>query len=132
MQTAIPYIQGRWSLDFREIIDMVARALEGFGVLVLVAGVLWSGISAVTRRADSDMYSHVRRTLGRTILLGLEILVAADIVHTIAVTPSFESLAVLGLLILIRTFLSIEIEMELEGRWPWKRASPAPTESSEG
>jgi uncharacterized membrane protein len=62
-----------------------------------------------------------RANLGRGILLGLELLVAADIIGTVAVTPSFQSLGVLGLIVLIRTFLSFSLEIEIEGHWPWQR-----------
>ena len=66
-------------------------------------------------------YRRYRANLGRGILLGLELLVAADIIGTVAVTPSFENLAILGLIVLIRTFLSISLEVEIEGHWPWQR-----------
>lgn len=122
-------------MSFREILEHTTKVIEGIGVVVLVAGVLWSTITAIARRSShsaSETFRHLRRTLGRTILLGLEILVVADIVHTVATTPTFESLGVLGLLILIRTFLSIEIEMELEGRWPWDRHEGEGRTASEG
>jgi uncharacterized membrane protein len=67
-------------------------------------------------------YRRYRANLGRGILLGLELLVAADIIGTVAVTPSLQNLAVLGLIVLIRTFLSVSLEVEIEGRWPWQRA----------
>jgi uncharacterized membrane protein len=75
---------------------------------------------------------------GRSILLGLEFLVAADIIRTVAVQPSLQNVAVLGLIVLIRTFLSFSLEVEIDGRWPWRRAvlgratsSPSPPDSSE-
>lgn len=108
-------------MDYKSIAEGIARILEGIGILAIVAGIAWSGLSYVTARHDESgktPYQQFRRRIGRSILLGLEILVAADIIHTVATTPTFQSLGVLGLLILIRTFLSIEIEMELEGRWP--------------
>lgn len=67
----------------------------------------------------------IRTVFARTILLGLEFLVAADIIRTVAVQPSLENVAVLGLIVLIRTFLSFSLEVELDGRWPWARASGA-------
>jgi uncharacterized membrane protein len=67
-------------------------------------------------------YRAYRANLGRGILLGLELLVAADIIGTVAVTPSFQNLAVLGLIVLIRTFLSFSLEVEIEGHWPWRRS----------
>lgn len=119
-------------MDYKSIAEGVARILEGAGILAIVAGIGWSAISYfLTNRdgPDTSAYQQFRRRIGRSILLGLEILVAADIIHTVATTPTFQSLGVLGLLILIRTFLSIEIEMELEGRWPWQREAPATMEA---
>ncbi len=115
-------------VDYKSIAEGVARILEGFGILAIVAGIAWSGMTYFTTNREDQgttAYQQFRRRIGRSILLGLEILVAADIIHTVATTPTFQSLGVLGLLILIRTFLSIEIEMELEGRWPWQREAPA-------
>jgi hypothetical protein len=74
-------------------------------------------------------YRRYRANLGRGILLGLELLVAADIIGTVAVTPSLQNLAVLGLIVLIRTFLSFSLEVEIEGRWPWQRAGAEATGS---
>lgn len=126
-------------MTFEELAEHIAKVLEIAGVFVLLAGILWSAVrylQHVRRRATTpSAYTHFRRSLGRSILLGLELLVAADIIHTVAATPTFESLGVLGLLILIRTFLSIEIEMEIDGHWPWQRTKlgeggPASGESS--
>jgi uncharacterized membrane protein len=116
-------------------VENIALGLELVGVLVLVVGIIWSGIRYVlVVRADvtQSAYAHFRRTIARSILLSLELLVAADIVHTVATTPSFESLGVLGLLILIRTFLSIEMEMEIDGHWPWQRTQLGTGERASG
>jgi len=67
-------------------------------------------------------FRHYRANLGRGILLGLELLVAADIIGTVAVTPSIENLTILGLIVLIRTFLSVSLGVEIEGHWPWRRS----------
>jgi uncharacterized membrane protein len=67
-----------------------------------------------------ERYSQLKRHLGRTLLLGLEILVAADIVRTVALEATLESVLVLALLVLVRTFLSWALEVEIEGRWPWQ------------
>jgi uncharacterized membrane protein len=72
---------------------------------------------------DTDRYRALRQRLGRAILLGLELLVAADIIRTVAVTPTFTSAGVLGIIVVIRTFLSFSLEVELEGRWPWQPKS---------
>jgi uncharacterized membrane protein len=71
-------------------------------------------------------YRAYRQLLGRSILFGLELLVAADIIRTVAVTPTFESVGVLAVIVLIRTFLSFSLELEITGRWPWQKA-PAGT-----
>lgn len=115
-------------VDFKSVAEGIAVTLEGLGILVLVLGIMLAAVRYVRGHRDAPRetaYDHFRRGIGRSILLGLELLVAADIIHTVATRPSFESLGILGLLILIRTFLSIEIEMELEGRWPWQREAPA-------
>ncbi|MEO7663670.1 MAG: DUF1622 domain-containing protein [Candidatus Limnocylindrales bacterium] len=72
-------------------------------------------------RHEERVYSQFRQQLGRVILLGLELLVAADIIRTVAVTPTLESVAVLGVIVLVRTFLSFSLEVELTGSWPWQR-----------
>ncbi|QQD23240.1 DUF1622 domain-containing protein [Venatoribacter cucullus] len=76
--------------------------------------------------AKEDVFSNVRQVLGQGILLGLEFLIAADIVHTVAVELTFESIGVLALVVLIRTFLSFTLDLELTGRWPWQNRPPAP------
>jgi uncharacterized membrane protein len=122
-------------VSFEEIVEVVAKAIEAVGVMVILGGILWSGVSYLrTGKTDSDTsaFTYFRQSLGRATLLGLEFLVAADIIHTVATTPTFHSLGVLGLLIVIRTFLSIEIEMELEGRWPWQKSQVASKSASDG
>jgi uncharacterized membrane protein len=120
----------------KEIAEQIALVLEVIGVLVLVTGIVLSGIRYVRQGRGEDTvpsaYTHFRRSIGRSILLGLELLVAADIIHTVATTPTFESLGVLGLLIVIRTFLSIEIEMEIDGHWPWQRTKLGEGERASG
>ncbi|SIR64890.1 Protein of unknown function [Microbacterium sp. RURRCA19A] len=76
-----------------------------------------------TLRREPDVYSRFRRFLGRSILLGLELLVAADIIRTVAVTPTLASVGVLAAIVLIRTFLSWSLELEITGRWPWQKAA---------
>jgi uncharacterized membrane protein len=119
-------------VSFTSSMEDIARGFEVAGVAVLITGgVIAFGRAVVDlagRRADT--YSRLRSFLGRTILLGLEILVAADLIRTVAVDPSLENVAVLGLIVLIRTFLSFSLDVEIEGRWPWSRATteatPAP------
>ncbi|NUR71553.1 MAG: DUF1622 domain-containing protein [Hamadaea sp.] len=106
--------------------DLVARIFEYIGVGVLCAGLLWSVVVAVdTWRRDGGTaaYQRVRATFGGVLLLGLEILVAADLIRTVAVSPTLENVAVLGIIVLIRTFLSFSLQVEIDGRVPWKRSA---------
>ena len=90
-------------------------------VLVIVVGLLVAaGRFAFAARREADPYRRLRQDMGRGILLGLELLVAADIIRTVAVDPTLENVSVLGLIVLIRTFLSMALQVELEGRWPWQ------------
>lgn len=112
--------------------DLVDAALHGIATVIEVAGVglivIGAAIATVLylragfgAQGWEEAYKRYRANLGRGILLGLELLVAADIVGTVAVTPTFESLGVLAAIVLIRTFLSVSLEVEIEGRWPWAR-----------
>jgi uncharacterized membrane protein len=119
-------------LSYKDIAEFVAIALELAGVAVIAGGIALAVISYLRGdrlQKDTSAYAYFRRALGRSILLGLEFLVAADIIYTVATPPTFNSLGVLGLLIVIRTFLSIEIEMELDGKWPWEKDEPASHEA---
>src|SRR5580692_8272988 len=104
--------------------EHVAQAFEGLGVFVLAAGTLWSfllaGLSWRRSGPAGQVYAVLRRALGGTLLLGLEILVAADLVRTIAVAPTVDNVLTLGLIVLIRTFLSFSLEIEINGA-PWRR-----------
>jgi uncharacterized membrane protein len=106
------------------IIDAITVAVELAGILVIIGGALVSAglfVQAALRNPPGDAYRSLRSNLGRSILLGLELLVAADIINTVAIEPSLESVAVLAVIVLIRTFLSFSLEVEIEGRWPWER-----------
>ncbi len=100
---------------------LVGTAIDVFGVLLIVLGIAWSTAQFVRRHADVEDYVALRTRLGRSLLLGLEVLVAADIVKTIALDLTFTSVGVLAALILARTFLSWTLVLEIEGRWPWRR-----------
>ena len=104
------------------VLQGTATALEVAGVGVIVVGALFALVSSLVRlrNGESDAYYHFRRRLGRAILLGLELLVAADIVGTVAVEPTLENVLVLAFIVLIRTFLSVSLTVEIEGRWPWQ------------
>ncbi|MGI9460092.1 MAG: DUF1622 domain-containing protein [Pirellulales bacterium] len=106
---------------FRNVVEQVGLAIDAAGVLVVVAGIVMAAIRLLTQpSAPMGRYKQFRQDLGRGILLGLEFLVAADIIRTVAVTPTLESVLVLGLLVVIRTFLSLALQMEVEGRLPWQ------------
>ena len=110
-------------MGFQETIESVGRVVDAAGVAAVVIGALVSALFAASRlvQRQSDVYRQFRRFLGRSILLGLELLVAADIIRTVAVTPSLESVAVLAAIVVIRTFLSWSLELEITGRWPWQK-----------
>src|SRR6476619_7608211 len=114
-------------MTFTEVMDNVAKAFEGLGAAVLVLGLLLSlGVSArdwLRTRQGRVAYRTLKETFGGVLLLGLEILVAADLVRTVAVEPTLENVAILGLIVLIRTFLSFSLEIEIEGVAPWRRAT---------
>jgi len=108
-----------------QIAHIVAKVVELFGIGIIAVGAFGTlaiFLIAFARRADRDVaVANFRSSLGRAILLGLEFLVAADIINTVAVTPTLLSIAVLAGIIIIRTFLSFSLEVEIEGRWPWQR-----------
>lgn len=112
-------------MTFGHVMEHVAQAFEVLGVLVLALGTVWSFIAAALtwRRSGQagQAYPLLRRALGGALLLGLEILVAADLVRTIAVAPTVANVLVLGLIVVIRTFLSFSLEIEISGRPPWRR-----------
>ncbi|HUF22407.1 MAG TPA: DUF1622 domain-containing protein [Burkholderiales bacterium] len=110
--------------SFKEAVDVVILVIDVTGVLVIIFGMLLATARLVmSGRRHADPYRRFRQDLGRGILLGLEFLVAADIIRTVAVAPTLRGALVLGLIVLIRTFLSFALEVELEGRWPWQRAN---------
>lgn len=120
-------------MEFGTIIETVGEVVDVLGVVAIAVGVVYAIADAALRglRRISPVYTRFRRVLGRAILLGLELLVAADIIRTVAVTPSLDSVAVLAVIVLIRTFLSWSLELEISGRWPWqKRADPVDDEES--
>ena len=127
-------------MSFTQVMDYVTRGFEAAGVFVLIIGFL-SGVARAlhayfTGHAEAS-YAVMRRYFGRSILLGLEILVAADLIRTVAVDPTWQNVAVLGLIVLIRTFLSFSLEVEMDGGWPWRRWQldrklPAPGEPGPG
>ena len=109
-----------------ETMEQVARGVEIVGIVTLVLGLLLAlfraGRTLLGGQGGEEAYRVVRTVFGRSILLGLEFLVAADIIRTVAVDPSLENVGVLGVIVLIRTFLSFSLEVEIDGSWPWRRA----------
>lgn len=101
-----------------------AHVIELAGVTIIAVGAAATLILFVYRLATGgklvDAFTASRSSFGRAILLGLEFLIAADIINTVAVRPTLESVAVLAGIVLIRTFLSFSLELEIEGRWPWQ------------
>ena len=111
---------------FNTVLDHVAQGFEALGALILVIGVLWSFVLALLALRQpappKQAYKVLRQAFGGTILLALEILVAADLIRTVAVSPTLDNVLVLGLIVLIRTFLSFSLEIEIDGMVPWRRA----------
>jgi uncharacterized membrane protein len=111
---------------FTGFMDHVAQGFEALGAVILVVGVAWSfALAAVAVRRSGlsgRAYLVLRQAFGGSLLLGLEVLVAADLVRTVAVAPTLDNVLVLGLIVVIRTFLSFSLETEIEGVPPWRRA----------
>jgi uncharacterized membrane protein len=116
-------------MTFTEVVETVGTVLDGVGVAVIVVGVVSAAVVAVRALAshETGVYPLFRRHLGRSILLGLELLVAADIIRTVAVTPTLGSVGVLAVIVVIRTFLSWSLELEISGRWPWQQGADTPS-----
>lgn len=101
---------------------------DALGVAVIVVGVIWGLMRFpldLFRQGIDVAYTGIRNQIIRTLLLGLEILVAADIIRTVAVSPTLTSVAVLAAIVVIRTFLSWSLILEMEGRWPWQKSPPS-------
>lgn len=110
-------------MTFTEIISITGYAIEAIGVLVVIIGSVISSIIFIRsfrQLPEGVAYRTYRRQLGRSIILGLEFLIAGDIIRTVVVADTLENVAILGLIILIRTFLSLTLHLEVEGRWPWQ------------
>lgn len=107
-------------------VNLIAQVIEFAGVAIIVGGVVLASVvyvlDGVGKRDWRHAYDRYRSNLGRGILLGLELLVGADIISTITAPLTFESVGLLAVIVLIRTFLSFALETEIAGTWPWKRA----------
>jgi uncharacterized membrane protein len=116
--------------SIRAAIEWAALAIEILGAVVIFAGVLRVAITRGTVRFllkvdEPGAYDSYKHQIGRSLLLGLEFLVAGDVVRTVALEPTLVNVAVLGLLVLVRTFLAWTLSVEIEGRWPWQPRSGA-------
>jgi uncharacterized membrane protein len=121
--------------NIRHAIEWAALGIEILGAIIIVAGVLRVAITRGTVRFllklnEPGAYESYKHQIGRSLLLGLEFLVAGDVVRTVALEPTLENVAVLGVLVLIRTFLSWSLTVEIEGRWPWQPRKVATPDSS--
>jgi uncharacterized membrane protein len=111
-------------VTFRDAAELVVRGFEAAGLLILTLGslrALFVAVRSWSRGERAGLYKTVRIQVGQAILLGLEVLIIADIVKTVTIDPTLENVATLGLLVLVRTFLSFSLEIELEGVVPWHR-----------
>ena len=114
----------------RAVFEWASLVMEALGAAIIVAGVVKVVITRGTIRylfklGQPGAYESYKHQLGKTLLLGLELLVAADVVRTVALEPTLTNVAVLGLLVVIRTFLSWSLTVEIEGRWPWQARTDA-------
>ncbi len=112
----------------RVTVEWAALGIEVLGALIIVAGVLRVAITRGTVRFlfqldKFEAYEAYKQQIGRSLLLGLEFLVAGDVVRTVALAPTVSNVAALGLLVLVRTFLSWSLTVEIDGRWPWQKKS---------
>ena len=114
-------------------IDLIAKMIEVIGVLIMFFGLFLALYRAfrASGHFNNDTYVEIRQTVGKSILLGLEVLIAADIVATVVTEPSLRSVLALGFIVLIRTFLSLSLQVELEGRFPWQNRKPVPDKQSD-
>ncbi len=108
-------------MDLRSVTETIGLIIDAVGVLGITFGIIYSSVNFVSNLSNRDAYPKFRESLGKVILLGLEFLIAGDIIRSVVVEPSVESVSVLALVALIRTILSIALQMEITGRWPWQR-----------
>ncbi|MEA2291045.1 MAG: hypothetical protein QOF17_65 [Solirubrobacteraceae bacterium] len=120
--------------DFKHTVDVVSKVIDGAGVIVIVTGLLVATGAFAFAQRDRERreasYRVYRQQVGKAILLGLEFLVAADIIRTVAVAPSFRGVGVLAVVVAVRTFLSFTLDVELEGRWPWQSSRTRPASAA--
>ena len=112
-------------MSYEHLVTYIIKAVEAVGIAIMVFGGLaaWIafGVAALDPQRRQNSYGQLRRTFGRCILLGLEVLIVADIVRTVVVDQTFQSVVVLGVIVLIRIVLSFSLDVEIDGTWPWNR-----------
>ena len=115
-------------MDYNQVMLRTGEVVDAVGVAVIVIGAVINTAAAAARLAhhETGTYRRYRQQLGQTILLGLELLVAGDIIRTVAAEPTLTSVGVLAIIVLVRTFLSFSLEVELTGRWPWQNNTTRP------
>jgi uncharacterized membrane protein len=109
--------------NFKIYVNYISSIVEMIGVLTIFLGALYSLVVFFIAVSKNKVNSYIslRQTLGKSILLGLEILIAADIMATVVTDPTLRSVTILGFIVIIRTFLSLSLQVELEGRFPWQK-----------
>lgn len=123
-------------MSYERVVDDIGRGFEAVGIAAVILGCVLALVryGAASPRDDAA-YRALRGGLARAILLGLELFVAGDIIRTVTVSPSFTTVGVLSIIVLVRTFLSFALEVEIEGRWPWQArggSAPRPEAGSRG
>src|SRR4030095_10630871 len=112
--------------SFRHIMEVVGTSVDGVGGFIVAGGMLVATARLAVHRAHDtgNYYSLYPQDVGRAILLGLEFLIAGDIIRTVVVAPTMQNVLVLGMIVLIRTFLSLSLQLEIEGKLPWRSQAP--------
>ena len=121
-------------MTFDDVVSDLVRVIESVGAAIMVVGGLAAFVQYArhVRRGASAAYTELRRNVERVILLGLEVLIVGDIIRTIIVDPTLESVGVLGLIVVIRIMLSFSLEVEIDGMWPWNRWRLEPPDAATG
>lgn len=109
--------------SLKTIVEQLSKILEAAGVIIIVLGILFFLIKFIISllKKESDNFKSLKMGLGKSILIGLEVLIAADIIHTVIIDPTLNQVFALGIIVLIRTFLSLSLQVELDGRFPWQK-----------
>jgi uncharacterized membrane protein len=117
--------------SFRHIMEVVGTSVDGVGVFIVAGGMIVATVRLAARRAHEtgNYYSLYRQDVGRAILLGLEFLIAGDIIRTVVVAPTLQNVVVLRIIVLIRTFLSLSLQLEIEGKLPWQHEAARQNEN---